>query len=77
MHGKLQRQGLVVHVIAERLEDLTADLSLLSTADFAGISSLARADEAKHNPYERHAGRNERNQRRSPGVIAIKSRDFR
>nr|TFG53173.1 MAG: hypothetical protein E4H34_04030 [Hyphomicrobiales bacterium] len=29
VHGKLQRQGLVMHVIAERLEDLSGELDLL------------------------------------------------
>ncbi len=29
VHGKLQRQGLVMHVIAERLEDLSSELDLL------------------------------------------------
>ena len=44
--GKLQNEAGVIHVIAERVEDLTPMLGLLS-ADGATLSALASADEIK------------------------------
>ncbi len=50
--GKLQREGKVIHVIAERIVDFSFKLSELSdgAADI-GMAGLARADEAR-NPRE-------------------------
>ena len=45
--GKLQRQGLVMHVIAEKLVDLTSELSLLSADRGQRVEATARADEVK------------------------------
>ncbi|NWG45439.1 MAG: error-prone DNA polymerase [Alphaproteobacteria bacterium] len=51
VHGRLQREGLVTHIIAERLEDRTADLATLSQGAGALESALeaamARADEVR------------------------------
>jgi error-prone DNA polymerase len=47
VHGKLQRQGLVIHVVADRLDDLSSELGLLS-ADDAMDAPVARADEVRH-----------------------------
>ena len=45
--GRLQREGIVIHVVAERLSDLSARLADLDGA--AGpVPPLARADEVKH-----------------------------
>ncbi len=44
--GRLQNENGVIHVVAERLDDLTAELSALSEAG-ASLSDLARADEVK------------------------------
>ncbi len=44
--GRLQREGEVVHVIAEKAEDLTRMLGQLSTMG-SSIAPLARADELK------------------------------
>ena len=44
--GKLQREGEVIHVVAERAEDLTRLLALLSSRG-PEVSSLARADEIR------------------------------
>ena len=46
--GKLQSESGVIHIVAERMNDLTPMLGLLSEAG-ATISALARADEA-HRP---------------------------
>ena len=56
--GKLQREGLVIHVIADAMEDLTHRLRALAGPDFetkirrndanaAYENNLARADEVK------------------------------
>ena len=44
--GKLQREGEVVHVVADKAEDLTRLLALLSSLG-GEVSSLARADEIR------------------------------
>jgi error-prone DNA polymerase len=44
--GRLQREGEVVHVVAEKAEDLTRMLGLLSSMG-PDMTSLARADEIK------------------------------
>jgi error-prone DNA polymerase len=45
--GKLQNESGVIHVVAERVEDLTALLRRLS-ADHGCVEALARADAVKH-----------------------------
>ena len=44
--GRLQREGGVIHVVAEKAEDLTSLLTLLSRLG-PGVSALARADEVR------------------------------
>jgi error-prone DNA polymerase len=50
--GRLQSEQGVIHIVAERLEDLTPLLSKLS-ADPIGASGIARADEVRR-PVEEH-----------------------
>jgi error-prone DNA polymerase len=47
--GRLQREGIVIHIIADRIEDLTGDLAKLSEAYGVMMkdAGLARADEVK------------------------------
>src|SRR5208282_3253968 len=45
--GKLQKEGIVIHVIADRLIDRTADLSLLSEMDGSFDRAMAHADEVR------------------------------
>jgi error-prone DNA polymerase len=45
--GRLQREGLVIHVIAERLTDLSSDLAVLAAGGTPLPPALARADEVK------------------------------
>ena len=47
--GRLQNENGVIHVVAERLDDLTTELSALSDAG-GSLSDLARADEVKRPP---------------------------
>jgi error-prone DNA polymerase len=71
--GKLQKQGIVTHIIADKLIDLTSELSLLSTANGDKCEALARADQVKNDGQgdwrdAPHRGRRE---------TIPKSRDFR
>ena len=61
--GRLQREGLVVHVVAEKIDDLSHELYRLSD------SEIAPASETK-----RQAHRHPRN---APARLIPKSRDFR
>jgi error-prone DNA polymerase len=90
VHGKLQRQGLVIHVVADRLEDLSAELEWLSADEAHRMDApVARADAARHG----NGGRDERTGRISgrsagregirrsirdgaPGILLPQSRDF-
>jgi error-prone DNA polymerase len=76
VRGKLQREGLVVHIIADQLEDLTPLLAQVGAMDFP--HRPAPADGA------RNGGRDPRAPKRLPpplassrdGGIRIRSRDF-
>jgi DNA-directed DNA polymerase III PolC len=50
VRGKVQREGLVVHVVAEDMVDLTPHLLDLSHGVDIGDSVVARADEGKSGP---------------------------
>ena len=50
VRGQLQREGLVIHIIAEQLTDLTPHLLEISNGHDIGETVLARADEAKSGP---------------------------
>jgi error-prone DNA polymerase len=58
--GKMQRQAEVIHVVAERLDDLTPLLRTLMD-DAPAIESLARADAVKH-PHSENRKKPERPQ---------------
>ncbi|MDJ0934205.1 MAG: error-prone DNA polymerase [Kiloniellales bacterium] len=74
VEGKLQKEGLVIHVIADRLIDKTAWLADLATpARDLFDPPYARADEVKRpgrDPRDNKLGRHPRNQR------LFRSRDF-
>jgi hypothetical protein len=50
VRGKVQREGLVIHVIAEDMVDLTPHLLDLSHGVDIGDAVVARADEGKSGP---------------------------
>lgn len=50
VRGQLQREDLVIHVIAETVEDLTPHLLDLSNGVDLGDGAIARADEARTGP---------------------------
>ena len=45
VRGKLQIEGLVIHVVAEQFTDMTSELTALSNDKSLGDATLARADE--------------------------------
>jgi error-prone DNA polymerase len=45
VRGKLQIEGLVIHVVAEQFTDMTSDLTSLSNGHSLGDATLAHADE--------------------------------
>ncbi len=47
-HGKLQREGSVIHVIVERLEDYSETLRSVGDREDAFVVRTGRGDEAKH-----------------------------
>ena len=46
--GRLQREGLVIHVVADRLVDRTRELQRLSSVDGKFEQAMARADHVRH-----------------------------
>ena len=74
--GKLQRQELVMHVIAEKLVDLTSDLSLLSADHGQRVEATARADEVKRPGHDLRGASTPHTGRGAPPSMP-RSRDFR
>jgi error-prone DNA polymerase len=67
-HGKVQRADGVVHLMGERLEDISADLALLSEPAPRLAALRPSVDEAKGSPEPRRHPRNAR--------VLPRSRDF-
>jgi error-prone DNA polymerase len=55
VRGQLQREGLVIHIIAEQLVDLTPHLLDISNGLDMGDAVVARADEGKSGPPGSHS----------------------
>jgi error-prone DNA polymerase len=64
-HGKLQREGSVIHVIADRLVDCSDLLHSVGARDAALLLQTGRGDEAKHGSAPDSRG------------IKVNTRDFR
>ncbi len=62
VHGQLQQESEVVHVVSTRLDDLTSLLARL-TDDQPPITALSRADEVKH-PHDANVDRRARGRRK-------------
>jgi error-prone DNA polymerase len=73
--GKLQREGIVIHLIADRLVDLTQHLKDMASAELPPASSLARADEVKR-PGQDARNRLVGERARSRRGTSYPSRDF-
>ncbi|WP_169194496.1 error-prone DNA polymerase [Devosia sp. MC1541] len=55
VRGQVQREGLVIHIIAEQLVDLTPHLLDISNGIDMGDAVVARADEGKSGPPGSHS----------------------
>jgi error-prone DNA polymerase len=75
--GRVQKEGLVVHVIAEEIEDLTHELATISASDDIGTANLARGDLEGDgtDPRETRALRHVTRQLQAARFVP-KSRDF-
>jgi len=81
VRGQLQREGLVIHIIAEELTDLTPQLLEISNGKDLGDAVLARADEGRAGPpgsqsRERQAVREEDMARRRAYSALPSGRNF-
>jgi error-prone DNA polymerase len=82
VRGRVQKEGLVIHVVAEHIEDLTGELGILSSGheeiEETLAQTLAKGDAVKHpnrDPAEVAAiNRQAREDRKA--MILPKSRDF-
>jgi error-prone DNA polymerase len=74
--GRLQREGLVIHVVAERLDDLSPLLHDLGHAPADFSAALARADEVRKPGRDAYAVE-ARALGLAPKEPGFKSRDFR
>jgi error-prone DNA polymerase len=54
--GQLQREGLVIHVIAREFTDMTPQLLKIASGHDLGDGALARGDEGKGGPYRSDTG---------------------
>jgi error-prone DNA polymerase len=73
--GTLQREGLVVHIIAEKMIDLSPELHLLSGDEAHLVESLARADEVKRPGHDVRGTVRPHTDRHVPAAMP-RSRDF-
>jgi error-prone DNA polymerase len=78
VRGKLQREGIVIHVIAQSFEDLTPHLLEIAAGHDLGDRVLARGDEGRNEPPGRDeaARRREENQRRIARAALPSGRNF-
>ena len=68
VRGQVQREGEVIHVVAQRLDDLSAMLANVGArGEVAGVYRTGRGDEARHgggpdyrNPADRPLGKGPR-----------------
>jgi error-prone DNA polymerase len=76
--GRLQREGTVIHVIAEKIEDLSHELSILSSSHHEGVENIANGDAVKHVPRDpiQVGEENRREKAARAAAILPRSRDF-
>jgi len=72
VRGKLQREGEVMHIIVERLEDLTHKLNQITNSNFTG--PIAHADELKSLEYLSENSELQQPEKRRG--LGVNSRDF-
>lgn len=78
VRGKVQREGLVIHVIAQSFTDMTPHLLDIAAGHDLGDRVLARGDEGRNEPPGRDeaARRREENQRRIARAALPGGRNF-
>jgi error-prone DNA polymerase len=78
VRGKVQREGLVIHVIAQSFTDMTPYLLDIAAGHDLGDRALARGDEGRNDPQGRDeaARRREENQRRVARAALPQGRNF-
>ncbi len=64
VRGELQREGLVVHLIAREFFDFTPRLMALASGQDIGSAASAHGDETRSGPYRSDAGGRDEAQRR-------------
>ena len=72
--GELQREGLVLHLIAREFFDFTPPLLALASGHDLGEGALARADEVKNGPYRSDSGGRDEGYRRRREMAERQSR---
>ena len=82
VHGKIQREGQVVHLVAHRLTDLSAELASIGQRDAAFPLPHGRGDEFHHgSPMPDPRGMPKTRDIVDPyghiDQIKVKTRDFR
>ena len=65
VRGRLQIEGLVIHVVAEEFTDMTGDLIALAGGHGIGDAAIAHGDEGKSGP---HGGRDLPDRKRAETV---------
>lgn len=78
VRGRVQKEGIVIHVVADELEDLTCELAGLSEIGDIGEAALSPVDEVKRasrDPRETATARHEERRLRAARFVP-KSRDF-
>ena len=78
VRGKVQREGLVIHVIAQSFTDMTPYLLDIAAGHDLGDRVLARGDEGRNEPPGRDeaARRRDENQRRIARAALPGGRNF-
>jgi error-prone DNA polymerase len=74
VRGRLQRQGLVIHVIAQQFTDMTPDLIRIANGHDFGDRVLARGDEGRNEPPGRDEAarrREEQSQRTARAALPV------
>jgi error-prone DNA polymerase len=77
--GRLQREGLVIHIVAEDFTDLTEDLVALANGHDIGDAAIAHGDEGRsgpHGPRQFGRGRDEDMTRRQAQAALPQGRNF-
>lgn len=77
VRGRLQKQGRVIHIVADHVEDMTHMLGALSArAEVHDADALTRADEARAEQIQEHFRQRPKQMPRAVKKMLPRSRDF-